>query len=486
MKKLISGFDELNVYTKDSQDAGSSFVNPFENVNVNQEWIEKLTKLGEKLRPIFEWLQKALSDLFNWISEHIGLVLGLIGTIMAIGLIAKIGEIIRNLKVVWDLLKVVGEAIMTFLTSPLGGVVLIIAGLVTAVAAFVDMWKNGWNIIGEILKDLGIALVAIGAIILGAPAAITALIAGIVAALSTLVIVVHEHWDEIVAWTKQLWKSLGELWEKIKVDCVDLWNRLGSWLSEKWSSLVTGVKDKWTQMKTAASELTHALGEALAKDWETIKSNLGNMWNSIKSMAASVWQGISTTVINIVHALGNALQSAWNGIKSFTQSIWNGITGVIKGAINGIIGLINGMIRGLTNGINAVINLLNKFSVTIPSWVPGFGGKHFGFNLRTLTAPQIPTLANGGVITAPTLAMMGEYAGANRNPEIATPQRLLENIIDKRNSELVSSFAEMTNQIISAISDVNMEVKIGDETIARSAARGNDNYFRLTGSPLFV
>lgn len=66
------------------------------------------------------------------------------------------------------------------------------------------MWKNGWNIIGEILKDLGIALVAIGAIILGAPAAVAGIVAGIAAVLSTLVIVVHEHWDEIVAWTKDL------------------------------------------------------------------------------------------------------------------------------------------------------------------------------------------------------------------------------------------------------------------------------------------
>lgn len=66
------------------------------------------------------------------------------------------------------------------------------------------MWKNGWNIIGEILKDLGIGLMAIGAILLGAPASVAGIVAAIAAVLSTLVIVVHEHWDEIVAWTKDL------------------------------------------------------------------------------------------------------------------------------------------------------------------------------------------------------------------------------------------------------------------------------------------
>lgn len=45
---------------------------------------------------------------------------------------------------------------------------------------------------------------AIGAILLGAPASVAGIVAAIAAVLSTLVIVVHEHWDEIVAWTKDL------------------------------------------------------------------------------------------------------------------------------------------------------------------------------------------------------------------------------------------------------------------------------------------
>lgn len=154
--------------------------------------------------------------------------------------------------------------------------------------------------------------------------------------------------------------------------------------------------------------------------------------------------------------------------------------------VNGIIGFINGMIRGITNGINAVINLLNKFSVDIPDWVPGFGGRHFGFNLRTLSAPQIPTLARGGVLKEPTLAMLGEYSNANNNPEIATPQNLLQDMFDSNNAQLVSSFAQMTQQIISAIEGVDMEVSIGDETIARSAARGNNTYKSMTGRSLIT
>ena len=53
--------------------------------------------------------------------------------------------------------------------------------------------------------------------------------------------------------------------------------------------------------------------------------------------------------------------------------------------------------------INSAISGLNRISVDIPSWVPGFGGKTFG-----LSIPKIPYLAKGGIIDSPTLAMVGE------------------------------------------------------------------------------
>ena len=46
---------------------------------------------------------------------------------------------------------------------------------------------------------------------------------------------------------------------------------------------------------------------------------------------------------------------------------------------------------------------MNKISVKIPDFVPGFGGKTFGVNI-----PKIPYLAKGGIIDSPTLAMVGE------------------------------------------------------------------------------
>src|SRR5207244_9564659 len=54
-------------------------------------------------------------------------------------------------------------------------------------------------------------------------------------------------------------------------------------------------------------------------------------------------------------------------------------------------------------------NTVGKISFSVPSWVPGLGGKGFDF-------PKITPLASGGIVTRPTLAMIGE-AG----PEAVVP-----------------------------------------------------------------
>ena len=74
------------------------------------------------------------------------------------------------------------------------------------------------------------------------------------------------------------------------------------------------------------------------------------------------------------------------------RGVWDSIGGIVKFYINGWITALNFLIRGL--------NLI-KFEV--PSWVPKIGGKGFGIDI-----PEIPKLAEGGVVTSPTLAMIGE------------------------------------------------------------------------------
>jgi len=106
-----------------------------------------------------------------------------------------------------------------------------------------------------------------------------------------------------------------------------------------------------------------------------------------------------------VGALIAGLAIAYTKFEGF-RKIVDGVFGAIKWWITNIVipqfNLMLTVFKTIFNGIASVWNnTIGKFSFKVPSWVPGIGGK--GFDM-----PDIPMLANGGIVTGPTLAMIGE------------------------------------------------------------------------------
>jgi len=115
-----------------------------------------------------------------------------------------------------------------------------------------------------------------------------------------------------------------------------------------------------------------------------------------------IWAALTATVdffkdrfqivMDFVSGAIESIKPKFEGLGDIVSAVFEGIWGAIKFYINLWIGAFNLLIKGM--------NLI-KFDV--PSWVPGLGGKGFGFNI-----PEIPTLAQGGIVRRPTLAMVGE------------------------------------------------------------------------------
>lgn len=118
--------------------------------------------------------------------------------------------------------------------------------------------------------------------------------------------------------------------------------------------------------------------------------------------------GIATLVAGIVLAY-----KKFDGFRDVVDAVGRGLkTGVLFyiDVIKTEIDVLYGVFKFLFNGIAMMWNnTIGKFSFKVPSWVPGIGGK--GFDM-----PNIPMLANGGIVTSPTLAMIGE-----RGPEAVIP-----------------------------------------------------------------
>lgn len=91
----------------------------------------------------------------------------------------------------------------------------------------------------------------------------------------------------------------------------------------------------------------------------------------------------------------NGLISVGKSVAGVYAKIFDGMIGAAKAAFNGVARLWN--------------NSIGKIAFKVPSWIPGIGGNKFD-------VPNIPYLAEGGIVTKPTLAVIGE-AG----PEAVVP-----------------------------------------------------------------
>mgnify|MGYP003654693337 CR=1 FL=1 len=79
---------------------------------------------------------------------------------------------------------------------------------------------------------------------------------------------------------------------------------------------------------------------------------------------------------------------------------------LIKIQVNVLMTVFKTVFNGIASAWN---NTVGKISFKLPKWIPGLGGK--GFDM-----PNIPMLANGGIVNSPTLALIGE-----RGPEAVIP-----------------------------------------------------------------
>lgn len=262
------------------------------------------------------------------------------------------------------------------------------------------------------------------------------------------------------AWTTVKTKT-SAVWNSVKSSLTNTWNNIKTKASATWTNVKNGFSTAWTNVKNKTSQIWGNTKTFLTNTWNNVKTKAANTWNNvktgftnawsnvknktnqvwggIKSTLSNTWGSIKTTASNAWNSVKNGAISAWNKLKTRTSEIWNNIVSVIKKPINSIIGAINGFISGIISGINSVVSALNSISVTVPSWVPYYGGRSFGFNLGYLTAPQIPYLAQGAVIppNAPFMAMLGDQKrGTNIEAPLATIEQALRNVLTEGNNEI--------------------------------------------------
>lgn len=244
-----------------------------------------------------------------------------------------------------------------------------------------------------------------------------------------------------------------------------LMNVYNEWIKPAWDAIVDIFKSAWDNCLKPIFEKAVSffgkLGDCISAIWNNFLSPIvnflvktfgpvfTNIFKAIGGVFNTVFTVIGDVVGGILDALGGLLdfitgiftgdwKKAWNGIKDFFKEIWDGIWGIIKGVINLIIDGINMLWTGIYNAVSAIVNAVGGIAGAIGDVF----GQDWNFSMPE-KVPLIPHLAKGGLVKAPTLAVVGDNMGASSgNPEVVSPLNKLKGMIqessDNGDTEILS------------------------------------------------
>lgn len=177
--------------------------------------------------------------------------------------------------------------------------------------------------------------------------------------------------------------------------------------------------------------IVSGLGRAFTAVWSTIKPVLDGLFAAFQvgfpviqqvvmssiSTISGVVSGLLTTLSGVIDFVTGTFTGdwglAWTGVKNVFTGIFDTLGSALAAPINVGIDLINAAIRGI-----------NSVKIDVPDWVPGYGGESFSFNIAQI--PKVGGYAEGGIVSRPELAWIGEGGDKEVIVPINNSQRSLD------------------------------------------------------------
>ena len=325
------------------------------------------------------------------------------------------------------------------------------------------------------VRGLGAGFSQLWQIILANPVgAIIALIAALGAAFYTLYTTNEKFRKNVQAlWNDVIKPILQEVVDNIKTLWFDHLKPLFDRLSEAGGHLKEGLSSLWETLAPILEDILKVVMTALT----VIIGQIG----VILKVATKVIGGIIDAISGIIDFLTGVFTGDW-------EKAWNGIVLIFKGIKDSIDAVVNGIIESIRTAIKNI-----KESISALWGNKSKGGIDVSVNANApKRAPQrsmaldVPQLAKGGVIKAPTVAMMGEYAGASRNPEIVAPQSILQQVMASSNSELMNAIYSIGNQISKSVEEKDTDIYMDTAKITRRITKEQNAQKKQMGSSLVL
>lgn len=531
LKPLLLGFDELNILN-DNGGVSSPETSDFSSMFAEAQVSEQVSNIAQKVKDSIAEIEYllgtsmfALGAILTFSGANIPLGLGL----MAAGAATMIAAVATN----WDtmtntmksqlatLMEIVGTAFLAIgailaLTGniPLG-IALMVAGAASLVGGAAVHWNALEDPIGSALDNigtivsvamlalgavlafsgtqipLGIALMAGGALALGANAALnwnglSDEVKNTIAIITTCVSLALLAVGAILAFTGHIPLGIALL----AAGAVTM----GTAIIPNWSSLSDEVKNTISVITLAVGAGLLALGAILAfsspahlplglglmaigalslgtaaiLNWDFVVNAVKKVVSVITGIlgGALIVLGVLLCMSGVGVGLGLAVLAAGLGLSYAAWTLDdNPITNFVRKMANSVIGIINTVIDAINNLFHISFKGLKVFGEEV---IPAF-------DVRLVNLRHIPTFADGGFVDQGQLFIARE-AGAEmvgsigKKTAVANNDQIVEGIssgVSEANLDLINAVMAMGNMIVKAVEDKDMNAYMDGRLVSR-------------------
>ena len=348
----------------------------------------------EKVDAIIEAVKGYLSAFWEKAKEVFQKVWGIVQEVW--------GQIQPYLAAAWQAIISAVSAVVTFFQTN------VLPGIKAVWSSICGVFAAAWELIKAVWEKVQPFFLAIWEAIKSIFEVVAPIIGGF---FKVAWAVVQAVWSVAAAWFTLVWEGIKAVFSVVGAVLGGFFTTAWELIKAVWNTVAAYFQAVFDTIAGIFSFVAAVLSGDFSAAWEAIKGIVGT-W---AAFFGTVWEGIKAVFGAVVSWFGGVFSAAWEAIKAvfapvgaFFQSLWDtivalftsigtavgdAISGAVKGAINAVLKGAIGIINGFIDAINFAIGVINA----IP-----------GVSIEKIQKLEVPQLAKGGIVTAPTLLEAGE------------------------------------------------------------------------------
>ena len=363
-----------------------------------------------------------IDGLFSFIADNVGRILGILSVIAGLSLFSTLAGILGT--VITQIQLAVGvfsgwASLATALSGAFGILPQIFASIVMAVnpvnviigaviATVVDLWQKSKSFRDDLVSILGNIATIVQKVFLNIVAPIIDTVGEII--MDFVCDVLKPLWN---AWENVFQSIMGLLSDFLKF-ATPIFSTILDILGPVFELALTLLRGVFDMVFAAIRGIIECADKTICERVNNIREFFRNLGEWMEGTFGFKWKNVFETVKNAVKAFRdyvgpiiNSLEVVFLGLTNFISGVfsgnwrraWFGVRQIFESIVSGLSHIFKAPLNFMIDGINKFLSGIGK--IKIPDWVPGVGGK--GFSI-----PRIPRLAKGGIVSASTIANIGE------------------------------------------------------------------------------